>query len=204
MVLHPRRACNYTDGWMVGWSAVARGEPDEVCIGYVLAIFAALSGADERSIRDHLRPNPRAAFEAGSRHLWRRRAEASIGCVAAPSRPLEPLEDEEEVEVRATWSTDVSVEGRGAAVAEVEHSAEASVRLEARAPVIYRARAEVRGGIVVHASAPFVVWAFSKRPIYYGVYGKPGKPRAAKAGPSKGKSRKGKSSKGGKGGKGKR
>jgi hypothetical protein len=90
--------------------------------------------------------------------------------VAIATIELEPLEEEEEVEVRAAWSTDVSVEGRGVAVAEVEHSAEASVRLEARAPVIYRARAEVRGGIVVHASAPFVVWAFAKRPTYYGIY----------------------------------
>jgi hypothetical protein len=67
---------NYTDGWMAGWSAVARGVLDEACIGYVLAIFAALSGADERSIRDHLRPNPRAAFEVGSKHLRHRRPEA--------------------------------------------------------------------------------------------------------------------------------
>jgi hypothetical protein len=84
-------------------------------------------------------------------------------------------------------SADVESEPSAAASAEVEGAADASavasaevvttahataaVHVEVKPVVVYRVRAEYRAGVVVHASAPFVVWAFAvHRPLYYGVY----------------------------------
>jgi hypothetical protein len=65
----------FDDGGVHGWNASAQGELGEDALGYLLAVFVELTGADERTALAHLRPNPKAAFQAARRRLRGPRAD---------------------------------------------------------------------------------------------------------------------------------
>jgi hypothetical protein len=64
----------FEHGLMAGWSTTRRGALDEAALGYLLAIFTALSGEDERLALRHLPTNPKAAFKHARKELGRARA----------------------------------------------------------------------------------------------------------------------------------
>jgi hypothetical protein len=52
----------FESGPVTGWRAGAHGELGEDALGFALALFVELTGADPRAVSGHLSANPRAAF----------------------------------------------------------------------------------------------------------------------------------------------
>ena len=54
---------HYEEGLMAGWSSAVRGELGQDALGYAIALFVELSGADEQQILEHLDANPKSSYK---------------------------------------------------------------------------------------------------------------------------------------------
>jgi hypothetical protein len=74
-------------GGLHSWSTTTQGVLQEAELGYLLALFVELRGADDKLAIAHLAPNPRAAFKV-SRDLLRGRRRASVDQLRQITSPV--------------------------------------------------------------------------------------------------------------------